>query len=420
MKASKWWYTIEKINNRIFIRNEAEALAAASFSVVLSALTACGISRLYYGSWPHYSQFVAGGTVYNGYNKAGDMCIFYLLLFCLPIYFIFFLWAKHRNYEKQYHNKTETQEKNYVNKKKCLSYNSLNSGFDFVAMLLMGAFAVTAIETALSGRFVIYREQFANIRIFLIVCYLMWMVALLVWAWAKDQKVQNVIDKISVCAQLLLPFCFLGYFGFYYQYENETGLIELFYSRKWKWFCVCMFIIFFVAQIYRLQKKKTGISVYTLISIATMSVMRTPEGMMSVDFFHNGEMALPMQQLVSFGQIPYFDIDPIHGLCDYVYSFFNYLFFDGGYFSQNAGIVVANLFVAAFLSVVLANCLKSRSSAVVIIWILMPYLVDKAGVRYVMFIAAFLILLSDKARKSNLWFFWWWVLLRVICFFCFV
>lgn len=411
MKVKNWWRIIQKFKSGVSIQSGAEALAAASFSVFLSVLTAWGISRLYYGRWPHYSQFVAGGIVYNGYNKTGDMCMFYLLLACIPVYTMLFLWLKH---------------KNYVNYEKCDDDSSTDSGvvpaqkeemvchlLDFVAAILLGVFAITAMETAVSGRFATHRTQLAYMRNFFIVIYLMWMAALLAWAWAKQQNIHNFVEKISVCAQVLLPFCFLGYFGFYYEYESETGLLELFYSRKWKWFCVAVFVIFLFCQICRLIKKKKDISVYALISIATMSVMHTPEGMMSVDFFHNGEMALPMQQLVSYGKIPYFDIDPIHGLCDYVYSFFNYFFFDGSYFSQNAGIVVANLFIAAFLSVVLATCLNRRSSAVVIIWLFMPYLLEKAGIRYVLFIAAFLILLCDKVRKNNLWFFFWWTLLCI-------
>mgnify|MGYP004661606545 CR=1 FL=1 len=145
-----------------------------------------------------------------------------------------------------------------------------------------------------------------------------------------------------------------------------------------------------------------------------MLAIRTPEGIMSVDFFHNGEMALPMQQLMSYHKLPYFDIDPIHGLCDFVYSFFNYLFFDGTYLSQNAGMAVAGIFMAAFLAVVLSCCLDNKQTALLLICLFMPYLTEKAGVRYVMFLAAFLILLNDKVRKNDLWFLWWWVLLCMV------
>lgn len=414
MRVKNWLYIIQKMKNEISIQNGAEALAAASFSVLISALIAWGISRMYFGSWPDYTQFVAGGTVYNGYNKMGDLSIFYLLLCCIPVSFILFLWIKHKYFVNP---NPKNLMKSYENKEKGFTTSACQVTdilSDFLSALLLGTYAILAVETAVSGRFATHRTMFAGIRNSLIVCYLVCMIVCLVWLWIRKYNIHIFFGKISIYTQVLLPFCFLGYFGFYYRYENETGLIELFASRKWKWFCVAVFVIFFGVQIYRLIKKKTDISVFALISIATMSVMSTPEGMMSVDFFHNGEMALPMQQLVSYEKIPYFDIDPIHGLCDYVYSFFNYLFFDGYYFSQNAGVVVANLFMAAFLAIVLGNCLKKRGSAVFMIWLFMPYLIERAGVRYVIFIAAFLILLCDRVRKNNLWFFWWWILLCIV------
>ena len=95
MKVNNWRHIIQKFKNEVFIQSGAEALAAAFCRVLLSALTAGGISRQYYGIWPDYTQFVAGGTVYNGYNKTGDMSMFYLLLFCMPVYFVLFLWLKH-------------------------------------------------------------------------------------------------------------------------------------------------------------------------------------------------------------------------------------------------------------------------------------------------------------------------------------
>lgn len=234
--------------------------------------------------------------MYNGYNKTGDMSMFYLLLFCMPVYFVLFLWLK--RYCVNRLAKEKRDKCSYVNQKtncvNCDNYDDCdgcNKNYvnrhvlDFVSALLLGSFAITAIETAVAGRFVTHRTELAYLRVFLIVIYWMWMLALLIWAWAKQQNIHKLIEKISVCAQVLLPFCFLGYFGFYYQYENENGLIELFYSYKWKCFCVAVFVIFLFAQIYRLMKKKNDISVYALVSVATMSVMRTPEGLMSVDFF---------------------------------------------------------------------------------------------------------------------------------------
>ena len=78
-----------------------------------------------------------------------------------------------------------------------------------------------------------------------------------------------------------------------------------------------VFLGFFLCQLIQIRNKKPGIYLSTLMLVAINSVAATPEGILSVDFFHNGEMAFPMQQLVSFGKVPYFDIDPIHGFCDF-------------------------------------------------------------------------------------------------------
>ena len=392
----------DSLQHKLTIQSGAEAVAAASFSVVLSALAAFAVCRCIYGSWPSYTGFVAGGTVYSGYNKQGDLLLFYMLLIGIPLFFAAFLWAKHTFFN----NRVLVQK---VRKHDCL-YNLIN----YIAVTVLGCFAIMAVETAVSGKLVLYRSKLVTLRNIAVILYIIFMVVSVVCAVCRKKKITPLMQWIAGAAQLLLPFVFLGYFSFYYQYENEEGLIALFASDRWKWTCIGLFVCLFLLQVYRLLKKKTGISISSLAIIATMLAIRTPEGIMSVDFFHNGEMALPMQQLMSYHKLPYFDIDPIHGLCDFVYSFFNYLFFDGTYLSQNAGMAVAGIFMAAFLAVVLSCCLDNKQTALLLICLFMPYLTEKAGVRYVMFLAAFLILLNDKVRKNDLWFLWWWVLLCMV------
>lgn len=399
MKVDQMWHSLQ---HKLTIKNGAEAVAAASFSVVLSALATFIACRGIYGSWPSYTEFVAGGTVYSGYNKQGDLLLFYLLLIGIPLFFAAFLWCKHIFF------------KNRVQASKLLKHDCLYNLIDYIAVTVLGCFAIIAVETAAGGRLVLYRSKLASLRNIVVILYIVCMVVAVIYAVCRKKKITPLMQWITDIAQLLLPFCFLGYFSFYYQYENEDGLIALFASGRWKWMCIGLFVCLFLVQVYRLLKKKKGISISSLAIIATMLAIRTPGGIMSVDFFHNGEMALPMQQMMSYHKLPYFDIDPIHGLCDFVYSFFNYLFFDGTYLSQNAGIAVAGIFMAAFLAVVLACCLKNRQAALLLICLFMPYLTEKAGVRYVLFLAAFLILLNDKVRKNDLWFLWWWVLLCII------
>ena len=44
----------------------------------------------------------------------------------------------------------------------------------------------------------------------------------------------------------------------------------------------------------------------------------------------------------------------------------------------------------------------------------MPYLVQKAGVRYLVFFAAFFILFNREIRKDGRRFLWWWVILCIL------
>lgn len=409
--------------NRIQIKNGAEALATASFSVILSIIVAGLLSMHAYAIWPIYSEFVAGGTIFSGYNKQGDMLLFYALLFSLPLFSIIFLLFKHRkkwsyvnneNSKKCYVNR-EGQSVDNTNEEKTIAYeNSYKWLASYAAIIIMFAFSIIAFETAISGRMIEKRALLASIRNYLIATELLIGVLVLICILVKKMQLENVLRFGYMFSQVLLPFCFLGYFGFYYRYENESNIIELFHSGKWKYFCIAVFLILMVEQSIRLLKKKSGIACGSMIAIASMSIMKMPSGIMSVDFFHNGEMALPMQQYMAYGKLPYFDLDPIHGLCDYVYSLFNYAFFDGTYMSQSAGVVAAQLCMAMLYAIILAFFYKEREISTILIWLFMPYLVEKAGIRYVVLFSAFLILFSKKVRRNSLWFIWWWILLCIV------
>lgn len=388
---------------KIKVYSGAEALAAASFSVCFSALILIFIGRIIYSSWPSYSEFVAGGTIYSGYNKKGDLTVFYLLYLLILFLFFAFLFVKHSI--KKVNNK-----ENYVNQER--SGNLYEYIKQMIVTFLLGSFAVIALETAIGGRVLEKRELLAGIRNGLLVVWLIGMILLSVISYKKKKSLKRLIQLVEVVSQFILPVSFLGYFGFYYKYQG--AYIELYHSTRWKMFCLILTVLMILYQLYRVYKKKSGLSLSSIICIAVMTVMRTPEGVLSVDFFHNGEMAIPMQQLVEFHKLPYFDFDPIHGLCDYIYSGFNYVFFDGSYFSQNAGIVIALSFCAALLSVVFAVCFGDRNTALILVCIFMPFFALKAGIRYVLFFAAFSILLSDKVRKNSAWFLWWYVLLCML------
>lgn len=392
-----------KLWNKLRIYHGAEALVAALFSLCASGAILWLIRKVLYDKTPVYTELVAGGTIWEGYNKQGDMQLFYLLYLLVPFFFCLFLYIKHSI-------KVPDKKREKIS---ALSKDQKTAGI-FLAAAFLGMEAVRAVETAAAGWCPQYGKALGVIGIAASVFLAAGLFGLAVFLTVRKRDSRGVGEKMLMFFQLFLPFQFLGYYKFFYWFEAEEGLIQLFYSSKWKAFCFLLFLAFLSYQGLCVWKKKPGIYLSTLIMIAVGRVASTPEGILSVDFFHNGEMALPMQQLVSYGKIPYFDLDPIHGLCDYFYSLINLIFFDGSYFAANAAIMAAGIIMAAFLAFVMGRCIKNSYVALILIYVAMPYLVQSAGVRYLIFFASFFILFHDEVRKDSRKFLWWWIMLCIL------
>lgn len=394
-----------KLADKLRIVHGAEALVAALFSLAAAGLSLWGCSGILYGKWPVYEELVTGGTVWNGYNKQGDMTLFYLLYLLIPLFFCLFLYVKH-TIIKPYQKEQMTAEGISLKRKEDWKIRGI-----YLAAAFLGIEAIRGMETAAAAMW----PERQNVLLLLgraaAGIIVVGILGIAVRLRLKSEESRKTAEWLLMIFQLFLPFQFLGYYRFFYEYESAEGLIQLFYSVKWKWFCLVLLAVFLICQIRCVWKKKKGIYLTTFMLLAMGRVAATPEGILSVDFFHNGEMAYPMQQLLSYGKIPYFDLDPIHGLCDYFYSLVNVIFFDGSYFSQNAAVMAAEMIMAALLAVIMGRCINNRYMAFVLIYLVMPYLVQKAGVRYLLFFGAFFILFSDRVRADSRKYLWWWVLL---------
>lgn len=158
--------------------------------------------------------------------------------------------------------------------------------------------------------------------------------------------------KLEKYLQILLPVGCLSFVHFRYQYEVTGQIMELFYSARWKYFCILLTLLLLIWA-YFSSRKESRIYPTTFVMAAMLRVFTQPEGLLSMDYFHNGEITLPMQQLMSYHKLPYLDLIPIHGLCDYYYGVIDYLFFDGSYLSLNAAKIVGDLAMAALLALVI-------------------------------------------------------------------
>lgn len=402
-----------KLRDKLGIYHGAEALVAALFSLLASGLVLYAIKGLLYGRIPVYTELVAGGTVWEGYNKQGDMQLFYLLYLLVPLFFCLFLYIKH-SIKMLGSGKNGISPLPEAGKTADGLWDKWKTAGMFIAAAFLGAESVRAAVTAAAGR---WQGQKDTLDVLGIAVSAVWIAGLCIfgiWRKIRGNDCRVAGEKILMFSQLFLPLQFLGYYKFFYRFESEEGLIQLFYSVKWKAFCFLLFLVFFLFQGFFIWKKKPGIYLTSLIMVAMGRVVHVPEGILSVDFFHNGEMAFPMQQLLSYGKIPYFDLDPIHGLCDYFYSLVNLVFFDGSYFAANAAIMAAGILMAAFLALIMGCCIKNSYGALLLVYVSVPYLVQSAGVRYMAFFAAFFILLHDGIRKDSRKFLWWWVMLCIL------
>lgn len=212
--------------------------------------------------------------------------------------------------------------------------------------------------------------------------------------------------------QAFLPVGILGMVHFRYRLEADKSLMELFYSGRWKLFCLALTILLCISCIWQLRRKKQTLTWSTFVVTAALRVFMQPDGIMNVDFFHNGELTMPMQQLVSYGRVPYKDLIPIHGMCDYYYGMLTYLFFDGSYLSLNAAKIVGNVLMAAVLATVIYFFVRSHNQGLILIYLFMPYLINQAGMRYLLLFIMFFVLFSYKLR-DGFWYIYAWVLLSI-------
>ncbi len=412
-------YRFPNLRSRIKIYNGAEAFLAALFSLTATAFTIWLVKPFFYDRAPVYGELAAGGTIWNGYYKQGDMYVFYLLLLLIPLFAGLFLFVLHTvkspaALKKDMGEGSRNTEDSEKNSREYRQHQALPVFVKCFALLFLCMASLTALQNT-AAVFLPGHGQELQRKVFMItVLFVAVVLGMIFKDLIKKKDIAVLTGEILRFLQLFPAFGLLGYYRFFYEYQGAQDRIQLYYSAKWKLFCLVVFLGFFLCQLIQIRKKKPGIYLSTLMLVAINSVAATPEGILSVDFFHNGEMAFPMQQLVSFGKVPYFDIDPIHGFCDFFYSLMNVVFFDGTYMSQSAAIMAAELFMAAFLALVMGKCIGNRYASLITVCLLMPYLVQKAGVRYLVFFAAFFILFNREIRKDGRRFLWWWVILCIL------
>ena len=396
------------------------------FSALFGALTLFAILGIFapqlYERMPEYTEWICGVTTWNAYNKQADMTIAQCAMLGIPVLSALFAciyvgWKRMMT--------GDTRKAGYVFAMTylvvlCMFYRGDAQAFWWLflwAVLFVGYVwlgktgrterfitIVTSVSVCmlammagvlfLSGRFVFVGKLWERFDWILILVTVLLFFALV--AIKKCDAVAEILFEL----QILLPFAWLGMIHFRYRYENDGSLLELFGSGRWKWACVLLCVL--LLGICIVERRKKGRTVYftTYIMTAAMRVFSQPEGVLNIDYFHNGEITMPMQQLVSYGKIPYRDLIPIHGMCDYYYGVINYLFFDGTYLSLNAAKVVGDLLAAALLAAVLYFISVKKERGLAVVYFFVPFMVSFAGMRYWFLFVMFFILFSVHVKKG--------------------
>ncbi|MBD5543643.1 MAG: hypothetical protein HDR01_05235 [Lachnospiraceae bacterium] len=416
-------------------QKKLEALFYSLLTVCATAVLAAGYL---YGKSPVYEEFVTGVTTWSGYPKKADMQMVQLFLLGIPACFFLFqaILKREEGFSKERKQAALFLKAGYV-----IFLCSVFSGKDlwkqwgllllfclaaflilgkngkhreYVNMLLTGLFSYLSITAAVVGSTFFlssYEKRLFLQKAAFVLQAVSLLVPVLYGILIRKQK-EVEAEKLFCCSRLLLPLCFLGFFTFYYSTEEGT-VVQLFYSGSWKGVCLLLGVGMTGYEAYRLFRKNYDISWTTVVSVGLLRIFHIPEGMLNVDFFHMGEMTLPMQQLFSYGKVPYGDLVPIHGMCDYFYQIWNYLFFDGTYLSFNGALVVGNIIFVIAYGILFYHTIENKKTAVLFMYVFIPFFVDLAGMRYLFVFALFFLLFSQQAKRSSLDYLWWWVLLSI-------
>ena len=395
-------------------------------SALLSVLTLFAVLGVIapglYEQMPKYTEWICGLTTWSAYNKQADLYIVQSAMLGLPVLFLaiaflYVLWKRVMAKQEQRAGVIFVTTYTVV---LCMFYRGDANALSWLLIWI----------TLFAGYFYLGKrsrvEQFGKLVVDAVMCMLALEAGVLFLNgffastgtfWKEISAAVPIVGAVVFAVlvlnekcgkkaelllelQCLLPLAWIGCFHFRYRYEKDGSLLELFASGRWKWMCVLLCVLFLVLCIWERAKRGRRLLFSTYAMTAVLRIFSQPEGLLNIDYFHNGEITMPMQQLVSFGKLPYVDIIPIHGLCDYYYGVVNYLFFDGTYISLNAAKVAGDLLMAVFLASVIYFFVEDQRQSFAVIYLFMPFMILSAGMRYWFLFVLFFTLFSLRMQKG--------------------
>lgn len=438
---------MKPIKNRIQSIIGGFAPDGAKTAVMAALLSLLGVFALvitlcpsWYDALPNYSELITGVTTFSGYNKEADMRIVKVVLLGIPVLFFVFCGAKRflcqvAGMDQKTLAVTVGWYVLWV-----ISVINGQKGCSFLGMALLlfvVCYSILKWQKELSGEQLVsfgvgslmayVAMESAGILIFSFInqasamngSWIYEMPSVLACIWIVLSAVGVRREKVSVERQIafwqvIIPVGILPMATFRYVYQTTGDAFLLFYSSRYKYFLYGVTAFFVLYGIYAFWRKKKGVYLTTVIATAMLRTFVMPEGILNMDFFHMGEMTTPFMQLQEYGKVPFFDLMPIHGLCDYYYSVIDFLFLDNTYLSMNGAMTIGNMILTAFFAAILYCFCQQKEGAYVLSYCFVPFFVNDAGIRYVFLFVSFFVLFASKIRQKALQYIWWYVLLSIV------
>lgn len=388
-------------------------------SVILSFIStlffAFIIMPFVYDQMPQYKEFVTGYTSWTTYYKSGDLVVVYFLIGgILFFYGLFLLLFSFLSQKIVWLTKNidikHTYESEWINKWTIVK----KSFFIFLFMQFSIASLLKLIDLMIPGNISVFKNYFFYIQVICLITAIFFL-----YDYIK-YKNEIILNQVLLISQLLLPLCFYGISQ--YEYIWNGTVITQYDSIKLKFVMGSLTIILIGYNFYCIfkrdwKKKNAQIYVTSFLSLSVFASYVLPKGTISgtpLEMFHYGEISVPFHQMLNFGKIPYFDIIPIHGICDYFQAGIWYTLFDGTYAQFEPAMVIGCVFISVITSAIIYYYVKNKWIGLLCILLFSLFGDLYYYIRWAFAFPYVLILFSEKVRTDYVKFLWYWTFLSIL------
>jgi len=234
---------------------------------------------------------------------------------------------------------------------------------------------------------------------------------------AKKKISDKTVNSILTLFQIPIPALFLVFYQFKYSYQGR--IVSIASSDLLRNILIAIAVALILFNIYTYYRQsvnrpisKRKILLTTAVSLVALIAYDVQPYQLIHDYFHNGEYTVPVQQLFQYGSLPYFDHTPMHGLLNYAFNAFSFVFFNGEYTSFLASATIYFIIISIILCLIITRYTKGEVFPLILsIFAALIFGYDNR------FPAVFimLIVLHNKSGEDNpLKLLWWWVLTSIL------